>query len=135
MRLEIPCKKIYGRYIEGEALATTQRISFWGGVDPREGVITERRHELRGKPFKDKILVFPSGKGSSGWSGIFVASCLFGNCPKAIINIEVDPLVVSAVITANITMVLISESDFHKIKTGDKLIIDPDKCLIAIERD
>ena len=135
MKIEIPCKKIYGKHIEGEALVTTQRISFWGGVDPREGIITERRHELRGKSFKNKILVFPSGKGSSGWSGIFVASCLFGNCPQGIINTEIDPLVVSAVITADVTMVLISESDFRKIRTGDKLIIEPDKCLISIERD
>ena len=135
MKIEIVCRKIYGEYIEGEGLITSQRISFWGGIDPRKGIITERNHELRGISFKDKILVFPSGKGSSGWSGFFVASCLFGNCPRGIVNIEVDPLVVSSVITANVTMVLVSESNFHKIKGGDKLIIDPDKCLISIERD
>ena len=35
------------------------------------GTVIERRHELRGSSFKDKVLVFPGAKGSSGWSRLF----------------------------------------------------------------
>ena len=63
-------RKVVGGVSEGEALVTRQTISTWGGVDAVKGVITERRHELRGQSFKDKVLVFPSAKGSSGWSTV-----------------------------------------------------------------
>ena len=44
---------------EGKALVTSQPISFYGGVDPLSGVVTERGHELEGKAISGKILVFP----------------------------------------------------------------------------
>ena len=56
-------------------------ISGWGGIDPARGVIIERRHELYGVCFTGKILVFPSAKGSSGWSGFFQTTRLSGTAP------------------------------------------------------
>ena len=47
---------------EGEALTTSQPISFYGGVNPDTGVIIEKGHELKGKKVKDKILVFQIGR-------------------------------------------------------------------------
>lgn len=134
MKFNVFCRKIFGGEAEGEALVTQQRISFWGGVDPREGKIIERHHELVGQTIKDKVLVFPSGKGSSGWSGVFVATCALGHSPKAIVNVEVDPIVVSAAITANIPMVLISPSDLKRLKTGDHLRVKPEEENIEVER-
>ena len=57
--------------VAGEALVSHEPISGWGGIDPARGVIIEPRHELYGVCFAGKILVFPSAKGSSGWSGFF----------------------------------------------------------------
>jgi len=64
-------RKVVGGVAEGEALVTRDRISGWGGVDPRTGTIVETRHELRGRSFAGKVLVFPGAKGSSGWSAQF----------------------------------------------------------------
>ncbi|MBU4340932.1 MAG: DUF126 domain-containing protein, partial [Euryarchaeota archaeon] len=50
---------------QGEALVTSQPISFLGSVDPKTGVVIEKGHELAGKSIKGKVLVFPSGKGST----------------------------------------------------------------------
>ena len=51
-------RTVVGGKAEGEALVTTQTISGWGGIDAGRGVITERRHELRGQSFRDKIFIF-----------------------------------------------------------------------------
>ena len=59
-------RKVVGGCTEGEALVTRETISGWGGIDPIQGTITERRHELRGSSFTGKVLVFPGAKGSSG---------------------------------------------------------------------
>jgi len=65
-------RKVVGGCAEGEALVTRDTISGWGGIDPMTGTIIETHHELRGVSFKDKILVFPGAKGSSGWSAAFI---------------------------------------------------------------
>ena len=71
-------RKVVGGVAEGEALVTRDTISGWGGINEREGTVIERRHELRGVSFKDKILVFPGAKGSSGWSAYFHMTRLNG---------------------------------------------------------
>jgi len=134
VKFTIPCRRVYGGNAEGEALVTRQRISFWGGVNPLEGKIIERRHELVGQSIKDRVLVFPSGKGSSGWTGVFVAACMLGHRPKAIVNVEVDPIVVSAAVTADVPMVLVSKSDMERLKTGDYLRVRPGEEEIKVER-
>ena len=78
-------RRVFGGVAEGEALVTRQTISGWGGVDPMHGTIIETRHELKGQSFKDKILVFPGAKGSSGWSVAFHTARLAGTAPKAMI--------------------------------------------------
>ena len=60
-------RKVVGGVAEGEALVTRDTISGWGGIHAQTGTVIETRHELRGVSFKDKILVFPGAKGSSGW--------------------------------------------------------------------
>ena len=79
--LVIRGRKVVGGVVEGEALATTQTISGWGGVNPMKGEVIESRHELRGVSFAGKILVFPGAKGSSGWSAVFHTSKLAGASP------------------------------------------------------
>ncbi|HDI12692.1 MAG TPA: DUF126 domain-containing protein, partial [Hadesarchaea archaeon] len=49
----------------GEALVSREPIGFYGGVDPKTGVVIEKGHELEGKCVRGKILVFPQGKGST----------------------------------------------------------------------
>ncbi len=74
-----------GGIAEGEALVTHQTISGWGGVNAMTGTIIETRHELRGVSFKDKVLVCPGAKGSSGWSSVFHQARLAGVEPRAMI--------------------------------------------------
>jgi uncharacterized protein len=78
-------RRVVGGRAEGEALVTREPVPGWGGVNPVQGIITEIRHELRGQPFKDKILVFRGAKGSSGWSAMYHIARLAGTAPKALV--------------------------------------------------
>ena len=53
---------------EGYALVTKDCISFMGTVNPKTGQIIERKHEIEGEYLKDRFLVFPQSKGSTGGS-------------------------------------------------------------------
>lgn len=107
---------------EGEALTTTQPISFYGGVDPETSEILEKGHELQGKRIKGKILVFPTGKGSTVGSYTLYRLKKGGIAPAGIINRECETVVAVGAIISEIPCV--DEVDISKIKTGDTVRIE-----------
>ena len=74
---------------------------------------------------KDKILVFPSGKGSTVGSYVIYGLKKNGVGPKAIVNKETETIVATGVILAGIPCV--DQVDIDQIKTGDKLIVNGDE--------
>jgi predicted aconitase with swiveling domain len=77
----------------GIALVTDTPLSFWGGVDPHDGRIIDKRHPLDGDVLTDRILVLPSGRGSCSASGVLLESISNGTAPAGIIVSEVDPII------------------------------------------
>ena len=119
--------------VEGEALVSKTPISFYGGVEPKTGIVMEKGHELFGELVKDKILFFPYGKGSTVGSYILYQMSKNRVAPKAIVNIETEPIIVAGCILAGIPLIDgVSESDMGKVKTGDKVRVDADNGLIEI---
>lgn len=105
---------------EGEALVTREPISGWGGIDPAEGRVIESRHELNGVSFTGKILVFPSAKGSSGWSGFFQSTRLLGTAPAAMIIGRISAKsALGAVVTRVPAVTDLDQDPCEVIKTGD----------------
>jgi uncharacterized protein len=128
-------RKVVGGVVEGEALVTRQTISGWGGINPMAGTITETRHELRGVSFKDKILVFPGAKGSSGWSAVFHMTRLAGTAPKAMLFTEMTTKVALGVVVMRVPSV----TDFDKnplelIETGDWVKVDADRGIVEVRK-
>ena len=107
---------------KGEALTTTQPISFYGGVDPETSEILEKGHELQGKRIKGKILVFPTGKGSTVGSYTLYRLKKGGIAPAGIINRECETVVAVGAIISEIPCV--DEVDISQIKTGDTVRIE-----------
>jgi len=110
-----------GRVV-GDALVSHEPISFFGGVDPETGIVTERGHELQGKSIGDKILVFPQGKGSTVGSYALYRLMKNGVAPKAIINESCEPIVAVGAIISDIPCV--DSLKIDSIKTGDRVKID-----------
>jgi predicted aconitase with swiveling domain len=116
-----------------EALVSSKPISFLGGVDPADGKIIEKNHDLCGKCVKNKVLCFPHGHGSTVGSYVLYSLAKKGLAPKAILNQTGDPVVVVGAIIAEIPM--IDQLDVNKIKNGDTLEIDANKGIVKILRD
>src|SRR5512136_2749078 len=98
-------RKIYSGIAQGEALVTSMGISFFGGVDPESGVIVERGHELEGQSIAGKILVFPTGKGSTVGSYTLYQLKFNGKAPAAILNAECETIVAVGAIIAEVPCV------------------------------
>ena len=112
----------------GEALATTQAISFYGGVDPNTGEVIEKGHELQGKSVKGKILVFPNGKGSTVGSYTLYRMKKNDTAPSGIINKDCETVVAVGAIISDIPCV--DKIDISQIKTGDTVRIKDDTVTI-----
>ena len=126
-------RKVVGGVAEGEALVTTDTISGWGGIDPRTGNVIETRHELRGQSFKDKVLVFPGAKGSSGWSHYFHLARLSGAAPKAMIfNVMTTKVALGAVVTRAPAVTDLDRDPLRVIETGDWVRVDGDAGTVEI---
>ena len=128
-------RKVVGGYAEGEALVTNDTISGWGGINPMTGTVIETRHELRGQTFKDKILVFPGAKGSSGWSVAFHLTRLTGTAPKALVFNEMTTKVALGAVVMRVPAVTDFDQDpLQVIETGDWVTVDGDRGIVAVRR-
>jgi predicted aconitase with swiveling domain len=126
---------IVGGVAEGEALVTKETISGWGGMNPMKGTIIETRHELRGVSFKDKILVFPGAKGSSGWSVMFHTARLAGTAPKALVFNEMTTKVALGAVVMRIPSVTDLDQDpLELIETGDWVRVDGDRGTVEVTK-
>ncbi|NTZ16664.1 DUF126 domain-containing protein [Paenibacillus sp. JMULE4] len=128
-------RKVVGGCAEGEALVTKDTISGWGGLNPLTGTITELRHELYGQSFKDKVLVFPGAKGSSGWSVSFHTARLAGAAPKAMIfNVVTTKVALGAVVTRAPAVTDLDQDPLTIIETGDWIKVDADNGIVEITK-
>ena len=115
---------IYKGKAEGEALVTSQPISFYGGVDPNTGVVTEKGHELQGISVKGKILVFPQGKGSTVGSYTLYRMKKNGVAPAGMINKECETIVAVGAIISEIPT--IDKIGISKVNTGNRVALEND---------
>lgn len=133
--IELKGRKVVGGSAAGEALVTRDTISGWGGIDPATGTVIERRHELRGISFKDKILVFPGAKGSSGWSSFFHTARLNGAAPKAILFNKMTTKVALGAVVMHVPAVTgLDQDPLAVIETGDWVEVDGDRGIVRVTK-
>jgi predicted aconitase with swiveling domain len=129
--MKLQGRKIYKGIAEAEALVTKDGISFYGGVDPETGKIVEVGHELEGQSITGKILVFPSGKGSTVGSYTMYQMMKKKTAPAAIVNNQIDTIIAVGCIISEIPCV--DKINISNIKTGQKLIINGSQGTVEIK--
>jgi predicted aconitase with swiveling domain len=90
--------------VEGEArgrvLKLDKPISFWGGVDPVTGRISDPRHPNHQAELKDRVLVLPGMIGSSSSSYIMLELMAKRLAPAALVVAEPDAILGLGVVVA-----------------------------------
>ena len=126
-------RSIFPGCVNGEALVTSMRISFFGGVDPDSGIIVEKDHELEGQSISGKILVFPTGKGSTVGSYTLYRLKANGKAPLAIINRDCEPITAVGCIISEIPCM--DQVDITSLQTADRLNVDTENGILEILSD
>lgn len=127
------CHRIAEGLAEGDALVSGDDICFYL-VDPKTGEIIEERHAAQGQSVAGKVLIFPSGKGSSvvQADGLYQLS-MHGTAPKAMIIQHPDTVLVSSAIIMGIPLVDRLNADFYRtVRQGDWIRVDADHCTIIV---
>jgi predicted aconitase with swiveling domain len=123
-------RKISSGNASGQALVTSMGISFYGGVDPQTGCVVEKGHELESESIAGKVLVFPTGKGSTVGSYTLYRLKKAGLAPAAIVNAEAETITAVGCIISDIPCV--DRIPIEKIRTGMQVSVDGENGVVGI---
>jgi len=118
-QLELRGRVIKSGTAEGMALVSPVPMGFLGGIDPETGIVIEPGHPLEGQCVSGRVLVFPTGKGSTVGSYTLYRMARAGTAPAAIINAESEAIVAVGAIIGDIPMV--DHLEISQIETGDRV--------------
>ncbi len=134
MSEDIKCRKIAKGNVTGSAIVTQDPISFLGGVDPNTGIVIDPKHELYNESIVGKILIIPSGKGSTVGSYVIYQMAKNNTAPKAIICLKAEPIIATGAIISKIPMVDEPELNIiNTINTGDTITVNANESVITIK--
>lgn len=117
----------------GPALVLDEPLSFWGGLDPDTGRVIEVRHPQHGAEVSGRVLVMPSGRGSSSSPSVLAEAIRAGTAPVAIVMREADPIVALGAIVARelygnaIPVVVAEEETYGSLRTGLTVTVRADE--------
>jgi uncharacterized protein len=97
---EVEARLLVPGSARGEAVVLEEPLSLWGGMDPATGRVIDRRHPQLGRELAGKVLVMPSGRGSSSSSSILAEAIRAGTAPAAVLLHEPDPIIVLGAVVA-----------------------------------
>ncbi len=124
--------------VTGKLVKSERPISFWGGLDPKEGKIIDRRSDICGREVADRILAFPEGIGSSTTSAVLLEAVRNSRAPLGIVNITTEPILLTGALVAKefygevIPIVSVSREEFEKLKDGQKLTLDGNRSKLLV---
>ena len=127
---------------EGEAVVSKTPFGFYGAVDTKTGVVSDRRHELFGQKIAGKVLVFPEGRGSTAGAIVILELARCGTHPGAIINHVTEPILATGTILARKfygrsipTMHKCEQDPISEIETGDIVQVDADHNVVVVKKN
>ncbi|MGO1120275.1 aconitase X swivel domain-containing protein [Rhodovibrionaceae bacterium A322] len=83
-----------------ELLLFDRPISFWGGIDPETGRVTDPRHPQHNACIAGKIIALPGTIGSSSSSAILLELIAQDKGPAGIILVETDAILLLGALVA-----------------------------------
>lgn len=121
----------------GDVVVLDEPLSLWGGFDAHTGTVIGR-HPDAGQALTGKVLVMPSGRGSSSSSSVLAEAIRAGTAPSAIVTREADLVLTLGALVARelydmIVPVVVVDDDAYaeltqaqrvRVASGGRIVID-----------
>lgn len=135
MVITLQGRSISGGWAEGEALVCREPMGFNFGVNTENGIITENNHPLQGRSIKDKVLIFPYGKGSTGGSFVIYQLAKNKTGPIAMINVTTETIIAVGAIMGGIPVVdSLDQNPLDVMADGDFVRVDADRGTVQVTK-
>ena len=129
-KIRIKGRAEYPGCVEAEALVSPRPLEGFTNCKPMDGYVSERNHPIFKIPYTDKVLVYPSPRGSGGFMVYGV-----GAKPAAFVHTEGNALSVGCAMVAHIPAMTDFEVDpLTVIETGDMVLVNADEGYIEITK-
>lgn len=118
--------------ISGRALVLDEGLSLWGGMDPATGELIDTHHPQRGTRLTGRVVVMPSGRGSSSSASVLAEAVRAGTAPAAIVLGEPDLILAIGSVVAEelygvvVPVVVLRSDELAMIDDGAEVRIDSD---------
>ena len=118
--------------IRGRALVLDDGLSLWGGMDPASGKVIDGHHPQLGASLTGRIVVMPSGRGSSSSASVLAEAVRAKTAPAAIVLAEPDLILAIGAAVAEelygvrIPILVVPPDELAAIPDGVTLRIDTD---------
>ena len=122
--IDLPGRPLLPGKAAGPLLVFDRPISFWGGIDPESGRVTDPRHPQHGLCISEQIIALPATIGSSSSSAILLELIALKRAPAGIVLVESDAILLLGALVgrelghATPPALLLSSSAFGQLKTG-----------------
>jgi predicted aconitase with swiveling domain len=123
----------------GRALVLDHGLSFAMALDVSSGRITDVHSPYAGRCVSGRVLVMPSGRGSSSASTALAETIRLGTAPAAMVLAGMDEILAVGAVVARVLygrtcpMVVVAAQDMATIRTGDGVEIRSDGS-VAVRR-
>lgn len=130
-------KKIVGGKAHGTALVSKEPMCFFPLMDKDTGTVTDVGSPLYGQSISGKILVYPTGKGSTGSTyALYDMVSIRKTGPKALVMEQAEPISAIGAIMGEIPVVASFDEDiFQVICNGDLVDVDGEHGIITVYKD
>ena len=134
-QLTFSCRCISEGTGQGVALLSQHSLCF-AMCDPTTGTVIEKGHALDCQSVAGRVLVMPSGKGSSVVQADGLYRLIINNvAPAAIVLERPEPVIVSTVIAMEIPLVDEVDPAFYEaVETGDAVTVDANGGTITVTK-
>jgi uncharacterized protein len=129
---ELAARPLVAGEAAGPALVLEAPLSLWGGMDPHTGRVGDPHHPQFGASVTGRILIMPSGRGSSSSSSVLAEAVRLGTAPLAILLAEPDEILVLGALVAQhlyartCPVLVLPEAAGGAVATGDHVAVSAD---------
>ena len=116
--------------MKAPAIVLSEPLSLWGGMDPATGTIVDAHHPQRGALLTGRVVVMPSGRGSSSSASVLAEAVRAGTAPAAIMLAEPDLIlsigsaVAEELYGVRVPVVVVPPERLRAIRDEDPLTVD-----------
>lgn len=118
--------------VSGRALRLSEPLSLWGGMDAATGALIDVHHPQHGASLRGRVVVMPSGRGSSSSASVLAEAVRAGTGPAAILLGAPDLILAIGAAVAEelygvvVPVIVLPAERLDELRDGQEVSIDGD---------